>query len=180
MTHPDDAHAAFLEAACVPLDYQIVFAGNPDLDAEESESFNVGAAWQPSGMWRLSVDYWDIKQEDKIDEVPFGFIYNLECNNQASTVCLRGAPVGGNTLGPLLTLNSGFINIGEQSVNGIDLGANFAADLGPGTLSLGLENALDEEVPFAIGDADVDVYGYVQNLHSPRGRFAYGRATYRF
>jgi outer membrane receptor protein involved in Fe transport len=272
-------------AACVPLDYQIVFAGNPDLDAEESESFNVGAAWQPSGMWRLSVDYWDIKQEDKIDEVPFGFIYNLECNNQASTVCLRGAPVGGNTLGPLLTLNSGFINIGEQSVNGIDLGANFAADLGPGTLSLGLEyahllefervelnesatgfvtrdltgeyeypedrfvltgnyvldnwdfyaavnytgefqdapdadldgtldfdtvdtrdveafvtlnlqaswtgiegltlslgveNALDEEVPFAIGDGDTDVYGYVQNVHSPRGRFAYGKATYRF
>ena len=48
------------------------------------------------------------------------------------------------------------------------------------TLSLGLENALDEEVPFAIGDGDVDVYGYVQNVHSPRGRFAYGKATYRF
>ena len=48
------------------------------------------------------------------------------------------------------------------------------------TLSLGVENALDEEVPFAIGDGDVDVYGYVQNVHSPRGRFAYGKATYRF
>ena len=43
-----------------------------------------------------------------------------------------------------------------------------------------MENALDEEVPFAIGDGDVDVYGYVQNVHSPRGRFAYGKATYRF
>jgi outer membrane receptor protein involved in Fe transport len=48
------------------------------------------------------------------------------------------------------------------------------------TLSLGVENALDEEVPFAIGDGDTDVYGYVQNVHSPRGRFAYGKATYRF
>ena len=48
------------------------------------------------------------------------------------------------------------------------------------TLSLGVENALDEEVPFAIGDGDVDVYGYVQNVHSPRGRFVYGKATYRF
>ena len=272
-------------SACVPLDYQIVFSGNPDLDAEESETFNVGAAWQPSSMWRVSLDYWDIKQEDKIDEVPFGFIYDLECNNQASTVCQRGTPVGGNTLGPLLELNSGFINIGEQSVNGIDLGASFASGLGAGTLTLGLEyshllefervelnsdatgfvtrdltgeyeypedrfvltgdyalenwdfyatvnytgefqdapdadldgtldfdtvdtrdveafvtlnlqaswtgfegltlslgveTALDEEVPFAIGDGDVDVYGYVQNVHSPRGRFAYGKATYRF
>ena len=43
-------------------------------------------------MWRVSLDYWDIKQEDKIDEVPFGFIYDLECNNQASTVCRRGTP----------------------------------------------------------------------------------------
>ena len=48
------------------------------------------------------------------------------------------------------------------------------------TLSLGVENALDEEVPFAIGDGDADLYGYVQNVHSPRGRFAYGKATYRF
>ena len=48
------------------------------------------------------------------------------------------------------------------------------------TLSLGVENALDEEVPFAIGDGDMDLYGYVQNVHSPRGRFAYGKATYRF
>ena len=272
-------------SACVPLDYQIVFSGNPNLDAEDSETFNVGAAWQPSGMWRVSLDYWDIKQEDKIDEVPFGFIYDLECNNQNSTVCIRGNPVGNNTLGPLLELNSGFINIGEQSVSGLDLGANFASDLGAGTLTLGLEyshllefervelnsdatgfvtrdltgeyeypedrfvltgdyaleswdfyaavnytgefqdapdadldgtldfdtvdtrdveafvtlnlqaswtgfegltlslgveNALDEEVPFAIGDGDVDVYGYVQNVHSPRGRFAYGKATYRF
>jgi outer membrane receptor protein involved in Fe transport len=193
--------------------------------------------------------------------------------------------LSGNTLGSLIQINSGFINIGEQSVKGIDLGASFASGLGAGvltlgleyshllefervelnsdasgfvtrdltgeyeypedrfvlsgdwstdawglyaavnyigsfqdapdadldgtqdfdtvdtrdvdafvtlnlqanytgfeglTLSLGIENALDEEVPFAIGDGDTDVYGYVQNVHSPRGRFAYGKATYRF
>ena len=45
------------------------------------------------------------------------------CNDQDSTVCARGAPVGGDTLGPLQTINSGFINIGEQIVQGVDLGA---------------------------------------------------------
>jgi iron complex outermembrane receptor protein len=271
--------------SCAPLDYVIIFSGNPDLDAEDSETYNLGVAWRPSDMWRISVDYWDIKQEDKIDEVPFGFTYAQNCNDQASTVCRRGTPLPGQTLGPLSELDSGFTNIGEQSVSGIDLGANFATGLGPGnlnigleysyllefervelnsdasgfitrdltgeyeypedrfvltgdysmdtwdfyaavnyigsfedapdadldgvldfdtvttrevdafitlnlqvnytgieglTLSLGVENALDEEVPFAIGDGDADVYGYAQNVHSPKGRMAYGKATYRF
>ena len=48
------------------------------------------------------------------------------------------------------------------------------------TLLVGLDNALDEEPPFAVGDGDTDLYGYVQTSHSPRGRFAYGKATYRF
>jgi outer membrane receptor protein involved in Fe transport len=125
--------------ACPSLDYTIIFSGNPNLNPEESDTLNVGAAWQPSDMWRVSVDYWDINQDDKIDEVPFGFIYEQECNNQASTVCVRGAPVGGNTLGPLAQLNSGFVNIGEQSVKGIDLGGSFASSLGAGVLTLGLE-----------------------------------------
>ena len=43
-----------------------------------------------------------------------------------------------------------------------------------------LHQRAEKAAQLGIGDADVDVYGYVQNLHSPRGRFAYGRATYRF
>ena len=43
-----------------------------------------------------------------------------------------------------------------------------------------LDNALDEEPPFAVGDGNNDLYGYVQSTHNPRGRFAYGKATYRF
>lgn len=48
------------------------------------------------------------------------------------------------------------------------------------TLALGIENALDETPPFAVGDGDADLYGYVSSQHDPRGRFAYGRVTYRF
>ena len=47
-------------------------------------------------------------------------------------------------------------------------------------LVLGLENALDEDPPFAIGDGDTDLYGYVQSQHSPRGRFWNVKATYAF
>jgi outer membrane receptor protein involved in Fe transport len=48
------------------------------------------------------------------------------------------------------------------------------------TIAVGLDNALDEEPPFAIGDGDTDLYGYVSGVHDPRGRLMYGRLTYRF
>jgi len=272
-------------AYCNPLDYLILFSGNPDLEAEESETLNVGVSWQPTDGFEISLDYWDITQEKKVDEVPFGFIYGANCSNQASTVCVRGTPLAGDTLGPLLSLASTFENIAEQSTTGLDLEANYRASLGGGTLSLGitythlldyerielnsagtafvtrevtgeyeypedraqltgdwdgggwgvyaalnyvgefqdtpdvdldgvldydtndtpsvdafltlnlqfrytgienvrlmlnLENALDEEVPFAAGDGDTDVYGYVQSQHNPRGRFWSATAIFNF
>lgn len=270
---------------CPVLDYTIVFSGNPDLDPEESESYNFGFVWQPSGSFNLAVDYWDLTQKNKIDEVPFGFLYQQFCNVQTSTVCIRQAPLPGDTLGELTSIAASFINIGEQSASGVDLELNYTREVGSATVALGLnyshlldferielnsaatalvsrdltgeyeypedravftsswtigdwgintalnyvgsfedrpdndfdgvldfdtvktrkvdsmvtanlqlayhgiknttlmlgvDNVLDEEPPFAVGDGDSDLYGYVQSQHDPRGRFIYGKATYRF
>ena len=268
---------------CDSLDYTIIFSGNPDLEAEESESYNIGVVIEPLESLRFSVDYWEITQEDKIDEVPFGYVYDLFCNVQDSPVCIRSAPLPGEALGSLISVNSGFINIGEQSVTGVDLGVEYAPDFAGGALSLrldysylaefervelnadgsgfitrdlageyeypehrwtassdwqgdqwgfnatvnyvgefedapdanfdgvldyeqnntrtvdayvtlnlqarfsgftntlvtiGVDNALDEDAPFAIGDGDNDIYGYASSQHDPRGRFAYLKVTY--
>ena len=48
------------------------------------------------------------------------------------------------------------------------------------TLMLGADDLLDEDPPFAIGDGDTDLYGYVSSQHDPRGLFVYGKVTYRF
>ena len=48
------------------------------------------------------------------------------------------------------------------------------------TLVLGLNNALDEEPPFVIGDGDADLYGYASQVHNPRGQFVYAKISYRF
>jgi outer membrane receptor protein involved in Fe transport len=45
---------------------------------------------------------------------------------------------------------------------------------------LSLDNALDEEPPFAVGDGNNDLYGYVQSTHNPRGRFWSARAIFTF
>ena len=279
-----DVNAAY----CASTDYTIVFSGNPDLDPEESETFNIGAAWNITDRFSVTLDYWDIVQENKIDEAPFGIVYQLFCNDQNSTVCVRNDPLPGDALGALSRINNSFFNIAEQSATGIDLSLAYGFDVADGNVKLsfdytrlldfervepelqdddsiinvsrdlageyeypedrfvltgdwsagdfgayasinyvgafedkpdadfdgtldydqnstpkvdafvtlnlqarytgfsntvlmvGLDNALDEEPPFAIGDGDGDLYGYVQSQHNPRGQFIYGKMTYSF
>lgn len=130
--------AAGVAGACSLLDYNLIFSGNPNLEPEESETLNLGVAWKPVDSLEMTLDYWKINQDNKIDEVPFGFIYRQFCNVQDSEVCTRAAPVGGATLGELQTINVGFINIGEQNAEGLDLGGYYGFEVGPGRLTLGL------------------------------------------
>ena len=266
-------------AYCAATDYTLVFAGNPNLEAEESESWNLGVGWEPMANLSLTLDYWDIKQENKIDEAPFQYLYDTFCNDQDSVICVRNPALPGDALGPLSSINTGFINIGEQAVSGIDLSASYLTDVGGGTLgltffysylmsfdrteldssgtdfvtrdlsgkyeypehrwtmsgdwtrgdwslyaalnyvgefedlggtldydadwrtvssfmtlnlqvrytgiekttiSLGVDNALNEKPPFAIGDGDTDLYGFVSSQHDPRGAYVYGKVTYSF
>ncbi len=270
---------------CAPTDYTIVFSGNPNLQAEESDSLNFGVAWKFADSFNATLDYWDLKQKKKIDRVPFGFLYSQFCNVQNSTVCRRGAALPGDVLGPLQSVNTSFINISEQAATGLDLALTWNGELAGGKLRVGLDysylmdfdrvelnatgtgfvtrslageykypesrftltgdwdrndwglraslsqvgsfedtpdidfdgtldydrnksrmvgafttlnlqarysgftntvvslnidNALDEAPPFAIGDGDVDLYGYVSSQHNPRGRFVSAKVTYKF
>lgn len=264
-------------AYCASTDYVVLFSGNPDLDPEESESFNIGAVFKPVDGLQLSLDYWNITQEDKIDRVPIQYLYAAFCDDQNSSVCVRSTPAAGDSLGALQSINSSFINIGEQKVSGIDLSLRYSGwafaggDLGLSldyshlvkfrrgepvaegddfifsrrslageyehpkhrwtasgdwirdsfgltlglnyigefrdwddfrdhtvdsfltvnlqarytgfektTLALGADNLLNEKPPFAIGNMDSDLYGYVSSQHDPLGRFIYGKVAYSF
>jgi outer membrane receptor protein involved in Fe transport len=127
-------------AECEVLDYTIQFTGNPNLVPEESENLNFGFAWQAMDSLSVSVDYWDIKQKKKIDEEPFGALYGEFCDEQNNPQCLRDAPLPGDTLGELIRINGAtIVNIGEQSVDGIDLAVNYTTEVGSATLTLGLD-----------------------------------------
>jgi outer membrane receptor protein involved in Fe transport len=270
---------------CAATDYNLVFSGNPNLQPEKSHSFNAGVAYKPTRDIEATLDYWDIQQNHKIDQVPLGFLYTNNCGTQASTVCVRGTPLPGQALGPLQTIAATFINIGQQSASGIDLGGYYGFDAGIGRLTfglqyshllkfervelntagtdfvrrsldgeyeypedraalsadwsrgpfgvyanlnyvgpfedtpdfdfdgtldydthksrmvgsfttlnlqfrytgikntrvmLGVDNAFDKKPPFAIGDGDSDIYGYVQSQHNPLGRFWNLKALFNF
>jgi outer membrane receptor protein involved in Fe transport len=126
-------------AYCANTDFLIIFAGNPNLEAEESENYNVGAVWQPTAATSVSLDYWHITQDKKIDEVPRIFLYEQECDDQASTICVRGNPLPGDTLGALQFIRSGFVNINSQETEGVDLAVYQSFEFGNGSLTLGLD-----------------------------------------
>ncbi|MGI5310512.1 TonB-dependent receptor plug domain-containing protein [Rheinheimera sp. WS51] len=257
--------------ACAATDYTIVFVGSEGLQPEESETWNIGAVWQISDAWDISADIWSITQDNKIDKNDFQSVYAAECNNQASTICVRLDPLPGQSLGELSRLYNSYVNISSQEANGVDLSTAYRMnleDMGLLRLSLdwsylnefekngidytgeynypqhrwvasadwtigdwglvasvnyisefedyaepsevestktrsidaqwlldlqarynfndktqfvlGLNNALDQDPPFAIGDSNGDLYGYASSVHNPRGQFIYAKMTYRF
>ncbi|RUO47175.1 TonB-dependent receptor [Pseudidiomarina donghaiensis] len=257
--------------ACAATDYTIVFGGNPNLEAEESESWNIGGVWQVNDSWDVSLDYWSIVQDNKIDRNNYELVYAAECNDQNSTICVRLPPLPGETLGSLSTLYNSYINISSQEATGLDVSTNYLLpisdfgdlkfglgwtymtkfekngidyageynypqhrwigsvdwsrdawgataiityigefedyqspqdvesskartidahmvldlqmryDISQSTrFSVGVNNILDEEPPFAIGDGDGDLYGYASSVHNPRGAFAYAKLNFKF
>lgn len=131
---------------CQALDYNIEFSGNPELEAEESESWNVGVIWAPMDDFGVSVDIWSITQDNKIDEEEFGPIYTAECGNQNSTVCVRLPPTGGGSLGTIQKVHSTFKNLSSQEVSGIDLSLNYNYSLDDlGLLKFNLEWAYQDK-----------------------------------
>ncbi|MDP5135802.1 TonB-dependent receptor [Rheinheimera baltica] len=263
---PDEANPA-----CASTDYTIVFVGTEGLQPEESETFNVGAVWQITEDFDITADIWSITQDNKIDKNDYENVYDAECNNQNSAICVRLAPLPGQTLGELSRLFNSYINISSQEATGLDLSTSYrltlqdmgmvrfnldwsyiskfekngidyageynypqhrwlaSADWTYGNwgvltslsyvgefedyaspsdvestttrsvdaqmlldiqarynvsekmqLVLGMNNALDEDPPFAIGDGDADLYGYASKVHNTRGQYIYGKVTYRF
>lgn len=258
--------------ACASTDYTIGLTGNSKLKAEESESWNLGLVWQLTDELDVTADLWSVTQENKIDKEPYNAVFLAECGKQSSTICIRQAPLPGQTLGFLDRINTTLINFSTQEAEGLDLSANYklsttnlgtvrfsgeltylrnfeknnidytgefrypqyrwvlAADWAVSDnwgiansvsyigefedyatedkvesttsrtvdayysldsqlyynfnaafkVSVGANNLLDKEPPFALGDGNADLYGYVSSMYNPRGRHIYAKLNYKF
>ncbi len=125
---------------CDPLDYNTEFGGNPNLDAEESESWNVGVIWAPAQSFDVGFDLWNIVQDNKIDKQNRGDVYAAECNNQNSTICVRLPPAPGQSLGVLDVIKSTYVNTSSQEVQGLDISSHYTLGLNEyGEIKFGLD-----------------------------------------
>ena len=102
--------------------YNALYGGNPDLDVEKADTWTVGLVIDAMETMQISVDWWQIKIDDTIDNVDPETSLNqcLDGNDTLCTVINRG--IGGSLwLGKSGWIESTQLNIGTQKWSGVDL-----------------------------------------------------------
>jgi len=103
---------------CPERQIDTYYSSNPDLDAETSTSFSLGASWEFMDDWTADISYWNIQIDDVISSVTAQEVLYAE----AAGVALN--PAEGvwvdRTGGGLPTIHTGTANSGELNVDGFD------------------------------------------------------------
>jgi len=155
-----------------------LFGGNPDLEAEKSESWTLGIVWTPTWTDDLgfTVDYFNISIDDAIGTLTTNTIVQgcYESANFSSPLCdlITGAnavdkspspssprrDADGNIAGQLLNSR----NVATFETSGVDLGFDYSIDAGPGVVTVNATATYLHEWKYrgSSEDPTVDLAGY--------------------
>lgn len=108
--------------------------GNPNLSPETAKTLTFGSVYQPSWLpgFQASVDYYKIKVSDAIAFFSEERIIR-ECFEGNAAQCAQLSVSGGT-----LTVNRGYVNLSQQTVEGIDFEASYKTEFAGGDLGLRL------------------------------------------
>ncbi|WP_419834509.1 TonB-dependent receptor plug domain-containing protein [Endozoicomonas atrinae] len=104
---------------CEAKQYQVVYSGNEELDAEEAETFNLGFVYEPIDRLELKLDLYKIRNTDMIDM------------NDSQTLIDEGssAVVRDPVTGRIQYVSNEYVNIAQQMVEGADIEAAYTWDV---------------------------------------------------
>jgi iron complex outermembrane recepter protein len=133
--------ATEVTAACRPVQRRTVSGGNPGLLPETSDSWFVGAIWEPLDNLTLELDYWRIDHKNIIDQPLIGFqvenpqsfpgtIFRQDPNARDVAVGAPGALRGEDSGDLQPGVRRTYFNIAKQEAEGIDFGATLRSNLG--------------------------------------------------
>lgn len=127
---------------CPTFQVQNFSGGNPDLEAENSEGFDIGFVWEPIDNLTIGLDYFETDLNNAITQIGLGTLLNLERQGialPAGTSITRGAP-NGNIPGRIISMETGSANVATITVTGIDakIGYSYNTDT-MGTFSANLQ-----------------------------------------
>ena len=145
---------------CPTFQVENFAGGNPDLQAENSEAFNVGAVITPPFVDGLSfsADYFEVDTTDRATQLRLGQLVRFAAEGiiPPGTEVVRGAPGPAGGLGRLVSITNVITNAASYDISGLDVRAQFNRDLDIGTLEgqlqwsrffkYDVQNSADEDV----------------------------------
>jgi iron complex outermembrane receptor protein len=160
----DPAQAAVIAAhggnAYVSGTYSVglTASGNAALEPEESKSYTFGVVFEPMESLSITLDYWNIEVSKLISGVDAGpaidayYTGNGVVNLPGITVIPAAPdPDYPNALPLIGFVQYSYTNVDSEIASGIDLGVNFAHDIGNVTFGSYLEMSYLEELSKTIG-----------------------------
>ena len=141
----DPANVPDVTAAdCGGGQFQVDNAGNPDLQPEESESYNAGIVWAPDSIEGLNIgfDYFSFEHENIITQLPLASILALDSADQV----IRVNP--SDRQSQIVSINQSYNNGSSQTVTGWDFDINYQWDALGGIMRVGNESTYYEEFEF--------------------------------
>lgn len=120
-TASDPARCALgVQAACNPASVAIITSPNPALSPERSKSWNVGVIWDPLPRTSISLDFWEIKRKNEINQEQ---IDAAIAGGRVARDPTTAVPTIPGDPGAITAVLASYVNSAESEVRGVDLDA---------------------------------------------------------
>jgi outer membrane receptor protein involved in Fe transport len=169
-------------------------SGNRDLEPETSKSWGAGVVWQPSENFMVSVDYFDVKLDDQVQnlrvdnvledeadcrlgETPNGTPVDIDSPTCVDAIArVTRYPEGSLFEGEVQSVRVNPINIANESTDGIDIGLRYRLPIGAASLTFDASytRVFNHESQQYVGDPVEDQFDPDTGFVIPRSK---GRAS---
>lgn len=109
-----------VQIACSPASVSVITSPNQDLSPERSKSWNIGAIWDPLPRTSISLDFWNIKRKNEINQQQIDAAIaagDVARDPSTAVPTIPGDP------GAITAVLAEYVNSAETEVRGIDLDA---------------------------------------------------------
>ncbi len=116
-------------SACAAGSVAVITSPNPDLSPEKSKSANIGFVWDPLPKTNLTIDFWQIKRTNEINQQDINAAIaagSVARDPSTAQPGLAGDP------GQITAVLAKYVNSAETKVRGVDVDFRQGLDLGAG------------------------------------------------
>jgi len=148
---------------CPTFQVENFTGGNPELQAEEAESTNIGVVLSPLEGLRLSMDYFEVDTTDRATSLSLSRLLQLASIGALppGTAVNRGPGEGPGIPGAIISIDNVITNAASLNIEGYDMRLTYELDMGFGDLYIRSEYSHMDSYTFqgAPGDPSTEFMG---------------------